>query len=69
MGGWWVICLPSQCFRQSVCIALDLEYFDCLVRRAGRESSAVVIQDRIMLHVSMSIIVIALRRSEKGAFF
>ena len=41
--------MPFECFGEAVLVALDLEDFDGLVGGAGRQSSAVVVEDGIVL--------------------
>lgn len=58
-------CLPSQCLRQFVILALNLKDLDRLVRGAGSEPSSIIIQHSIVLS-SDQYMVSALRRSESS---
>jgi hypothetical protein len=43
------VSVPFQCFCQSMCLSLYLEDLDSAVRGAGRQASAVVVEDCVVL--------------------
>ena len=60
--------LPFECFGQAVLVAFDREDLDRLVRGACRQSSAVVVEDSIVL-LSFPVSQSSCMRSRRDGWF
>lgn len=47
---------PLEGLNQSMCVALNLEYLYCFVRRASRQSPAIVVQAGIVLETEDALV-------------